>query len=100
MIELREHPFFIASQFHPEFKSRPTRAHPLFRGLVAAAVSRAEERGETAPSHDESPTLPHANGTTNASAWSTADGNQDAQGMDEDDDFSLTIDDIRRKFAE
>jgi CTP synthase len=38
IIELPEHPFFIASQFHPEFKSRPTRAHPLFRGLVAAAL--------------------------------------------------------------
>ena len=32
------HPFFVATQAHPEFKSRPTRAHPLFRGLVAAAV--------------------------------------------------------------
>jgi CTP synthase len=36
MAELGEHPFFIASQFHPEFKSRPLRPHPLFRGFVAA----------------------------------------------------------------
>ena len=32
------HPFFIAVQFHPEFKSRPLRAHPLFKGLIAAAL--------------------------------------------------------------
>ena len=38
MIELPSHPFFIATQAHPEFKSRPNRPHPLFRGLVAAAV--------------------------------------------------------------
>jgi CTP synthase len=36
MAELKDHPFFIASQFHPEFKSRPLRPHPLFRGFVAA----------------------------------------------------------------
>jgi CTP synthase len=38
MVELPNHPFFIASQFHPEFKSRPTRAHPLFRGFIEAAL--------------------------------------------------------------
>jgi CTP synthase len=38
MIELPEHPFFVASQFHPEFKSRPTRAHPLFREFIKAAT--------------------------------------------------------------
>ena len=38
MIELPEHPFFIATQAHPEFRSRPNRPHPLFTGLVAAAV--------------------------------------------------------------
>ncbi len=37
MIELPSHPYFVASQFHPELKSRPQRAHPLFKGLVAAA---------------------------------------------------------------
>jgi CTP synthase len=40
MIELPEHPFFVASQFHPELKSRPGRPHPLFRELVAAAKKR------------------------------------------------------------
>jgi len=44
IIELRDHPFFIASQFHPEFKSRPTRAHPLFSGLIAAGLKRQTER--------------------------------------------------------
>jgi CTP synthase len=37
MIELRDHPFFVAVQFHPELKSRPNRPHPLFRALVKAA---------------------------------------------------------------
>ena len=38
IIELPDHPYFITTQAHPEFKSRPNRAHPLFRGLVAAAL--------------------------------------------------------------
>lgn len=38
IVELKDHPFFIATQFHPEFKSRPDRPHPLFAGLVAAAL--------------------------------------------------------------
>ena len=42
MIELRNHPFFIASQFHPEFKSRPNRPHPLFFNLVRAAKEHAQ----------------------------------------------------------
>ena len=37
MIELADHPCFIAGQFHPELKSRPNRAHPLFRSFIAAA---------------------------------------------------------------
>ena len=37
MVELKNHPYFIACQFHPEFKSRPNRPHPLFHGLVKAA---------------------------------------------------------------
>ena len=38
IVELPGHPYFIACQFHPEFKSRPTAPHPLFAGLVAAAL--------------------------------------------------------------
>ncbi|MGQ9731046.1 MAG: glutamine amidotransferase-related protein, partial [Candidatus Zipacnadales bacterium] len=44
MIELPNHPFFIASQFHPEFKSRPYRAHPLFAGFIGAAIERRADR--------------------------------------------------------
>lgn len=40
MIEVPAHPFFIATQAHPEFKSRPNRPHPLFEGLVRAAVEK------------------------------------------------------------
>jgi CTP synthase len=43
-IELPDHPFFLASQFHPEFKSRPERPAPLFWGFVAAALQRAGAR--------------------------------------------------------
>jgi CTP synthase len=44
IIELPDHPFFVASQFHPEFKSRPLRPQPLFRDFVGAALERARER--------------------------------------------------------
>jgi CTP synthase len=44
IIELPEHPFFVASQFHPEFKSRPEHPAPLFREFVAAALARARGR--------------------------------------------------------
>jgi CTP synthase len=40
IIELPEHPFFIAGQFHPELKSRPNRPHPLYRDFVGAALAR------------------------------------------------------------
>jgi CTP synthase len=40
IVELADHPWFVAVQFHPEFKSKPTAAHPLFAGLVRAAVAR------------------------------------------------------------
>ncbi|HKZ90869.1 MAG TPA: hypothetical protein VJZ50_01910, partial [Candidatus Limnocylindrales bacterium] len=41
IIELRDHPWYVASQFHPEFKSRPDKPHPLFTGFVAAAIAHA-----------------------------------------------------------
>ena len=46
MCELPEHPFFIGTQAHPEFKSRPNRPHPLFRGLIAGAVTYGEKKGK------------------------------------------------------
>ena len=42
IVELADHPYFIGCQFHPEFKSRPQAAHPLFAGLIAAALARKE----------------------------------------------------------
>ncbi|MGZ3414602.1 MAG: CTP synthase [Isosphaeraceae bacterium] len=42
IVELRNHPWFLAVQFHPEFQSKPTRAHPLFRDFVGAALQRRE----------------------------------------------------------
>lgn len=44
MIEIKDHPFFTATQAHPEFKSRPTRPHPLFKGFVEAAIHHEEDR--------------------------------------------------------
>src|SRR5205085_5362346 len=50
IVELAEHPWFLASQFHPEFKSRPTRPAPLFREFVGAALARSQARaGAVAP---------------------------------------------------
>ncbi|MDP2711471.1 MAG: CTP synthase [Solirubrobacteraceae bacterium] len=46
MIELDDHPFFVASQFHPEFKSRPERPAPLFRDFVGAALERTREQAD------------------------------------------------------
>ena len=40
MVEIADHPWFVGCQFHPEFKSRPDRPHPLFRGFVAAALAQ------------------------------------------------------------
>jgi CTP synthase len=48
VVELPDHPWFVASQFHPEFKSRPTRPAPLFREFVGAALVRARERAGAA----------------------------------------------------
>ncbi len=42
IMELQDHPWFVAVQFHPEFKSKPMKAHPLFRDFVAAALARRE----------------------------------------------------------
>jgi CTP synthase len=46
IIELRNHPWFVGVQFHPEFKSRPFDCHPLFKGFIRAALQRRAEYGE------------------------------------------------------
>jgi CTP synthase len=48
IIELPDHPFFVAGQFHPELRSRPTRPHPLFREFVGAATAFRRQRSEAA----------------------------------------------------
>jgi CTP synthase len=53
IIEYPQHPWFIGCQFHPELKSRPTRAHPLFAGFIAAAVRTKRQRREATPSFAE-----------------------------------------------
>ncbi|MCB0125322.1 MAG: hypothetical protein KDE58_23875, partial [Caldilineaceae bacterium] len=56
--ELRDHPFMVGSQFHPEFKSRPNRPHPLFLAFIHAAVDyhtrqqRAAEQAGSSPAVD------------------------------------------------
>ena len=43
IVELEDHPWFVACQFHPEFKSRPDRPHPLFDGFIGAALKAKEQ---------------------------------------------------------
>ncbi len=56
VIELRDHPWFVAVQCHPEFKSKPTKAHPLFRGLIEAALERKGSRKSEADLRRGEPT--------------------------------------------
>ena len=46
-VEVTAHPFYVGVQFHPEFKSRPNRPHPLFRGFVGAAIEKSGKGGVT-----------------------------------------------------
>jgi len=43
MIEIEDHPWFVACQFHPEFTSSPLKSHPLFKGFIEAAISQSEK---------------------------------------------------------
>ncbi len=49
MVEIPSHPWFLASQFHPEFKSRPLECHPIFKGFIKAALARRRRRAQTPP---------------------------------------------------
>ncbi|HDS29413.1 MAG TPA: CTP synthase [Firmicutes bacterium] len=53
MIELKNHPWFVATQFHPEFQSRPHRAHPLFRDFIKASMEYRKRVEELAPDFKE-----------------------------------------------
>ena len=44
IVEIPEHPWFLAVQFHPEFKSKPLRPHPLFRGFVESALEHHKQK--------------------------------------------------------
>lgn len=55
IIELADHPWFLAVQFHPEFKSKPTAAHPLFAGFVRAALDRHLLRGDRSTAASSGP---------------------------------------------
>ncbi len=57
IVEIPAHRYFIATQFHPEFRSRPNRAHPLFNGLIAAAVSESQ-RPFAPEAEDDTPPPP------------------------------------------
>jgi len=57
IMELRDHPWFVASQFHPEFKSRPERPHPLFDGFVASALAVREGRLPTLSARPARPAM-------------------------------------------
>jgi CTP synthase len=48
MIELKNHPWFVATQAHPEFKSRPMDCHPLFKGFIKAALQQSSLRRHAA----------------------------------------------------
>jgi CTP synthase len=64
ILELREHPWMVGSQFHPELRSRPNRPHPLFVGFLAAALERSQAR--QAPARE--PRTRHAASTPGARA--------------------------------
>ena len=64
IVELRDHPWFVASQFHPEFKSRPERPHPLFDGFIATAVALRDGREPSFRARDVETQAPAARSAT------------------------------------
>jgi CTP synthase len=55
LIELRDHPYFIGCQYHPEFQSKPNKPHPLFKGFIQACLGRQTSRATRAQADQESP---------------------------------------------
>jgi hypothetical protein len=100
MIELKGHPYFIACQFHPEFKSRPTHAHPLFRGLVEAAVKRTDAKKADKPEVEPAPVKSSSNGKiVGGKASVSAFGTAAAYDEDGEEMVPITLDDIRQSIA-
>ena len=58
MIELRDHPYFVGCQFHPEFKSRPTAPHPLFQRFIRATLEAQARSRRSVPLPAHHTTLP------------------------------------------
>jgi CTP synthase len=57
IIEIKNHPFFAASQFHPEFKSRPLKPHPLFKKLIEVAIKEKNKKQGTRSEKQEAESL-------------------------------------------
>src|SRR6266540_1985823 len=54
LIELRDHPYFVGCQYHPEFQSKPNKPHPLFKGFIQACLARQADRTTHARADQES----------------------------------------------
>ena len=52
-VELSDRPFYVGVQYHPEFKSRPNKPHPLFKGFLAAALEKQQVLGHSAAAPKE-----------------------------------------------
>ncbi|HEX6678908.1 MAG TPA: CTP synthase [Actinomycetes bacterium] len=84
IIELRDHPWFVAGQFHPEFRSRPTRPHPLFRDFVGAATALADRRDAEGRQADGRGPLPAADEDVGAPRNGAAAGPRNGEPLEVD----------------
>ena len=94
IVERSGHPFFIATQFHPEFKSRPTNAHPLFRSLIEAALKYPNGGSSTSD-----PSNGHSNGHADGGHADGERGRGGWNGVEDDEPLPVTLDDIRRSIG-
>ena len=74
MIELPDHPFFLAAQFHPELKSRPNKPHPLFAAFVGAAAKRRNLLARQSSDELSEPEAAKSSGPLTAVEGITAEG--------------------------
>ena len=88
IIELEDHPWFVAGQFHPEFRSRPIRPHPLFRDFVGAATALADRRDAEGRQADGRGPVPAAGQDVAGRRNGTAAGQGDGAGEPVEVDLS------------
>jgi CTP synthase len=88
IIELKDHPWFVAGQFHPEFRSRPIRPHPLFRDFVGAATALADRRDAEGRQADGRGPVPAAGQDVAGRRNGTAAGQGDGAGEPVEVDLS------------